>query len=106
MADTLEKGYNPDLWEKNKDGAYEFKGSMYQQRKFPLLPPDIRDNIVPTKKSKTGGSGGSGPRDMQLGSDLDPKAMMKKEERMKSGGKVKSASSRADGCAIRGKTRA
>ena len=53
-----------------------------------------------------GGSGGvSDTREMQAGSDLDPKAMMKREGYAK-GGKVKSASSRADGCAIRGKTRA
>ena len=52
-------------------------------------------------------------KELQLGADLDPKAMVdkaKKErmetENMKQGGKVKSASSRADGCAIRGKTRA
>lgn len=31
---------------------------------------------------------------------------LKKEAEMKSGGKVKSASARADGCCIRGKTRA
>lgn len=54
-----------------------------------------------------GGSGGSREdrREAQLGADLDPKAMMKKEG-YKTGGKVKSASARADGCAIRGKTRA
>jgi hypothetical protein len=40
---------------------------------------------------------------MQLGADLDPKAMMKRED-MKKGGKV-SASSRGDGIAQRGKTR-
>lgn len=55
--------------------------------------------------NKTGGGGGSDTREMQLGADLDPKAMMKKEG-YKKGGAVKSASARADGCAIRGKTRA
>jgi hypothetical protein len=52
-----------------------------------------------------GGGGGSDTREMQLGADLDPKAMMKKEG-YKKGGAVKSASARADGIAIRGKTRA
>jgi hypothetical protein len=52
-----------------------------------------------------GGGGGSGTREMQLGADLDPKAMMKKEEGYKKGGKVSSASSRGDGIAQRGKTR-
>jgi hypothetical protein len=51
-----------------------------------------------------GGGGGSDTREMQLGSDLDPKAMMKRSG-YKKGGSVKSASSRADGIAQRGKTR-
>jgi hypothetical protein len=53
-----------------------------------------------------GGSGGasSDAREMQLGSELDPKALMKRKD-MKKGGKVSSASSRADGIAMRGKTR-
>lgn len=51
-----------------------------------------------------GGGGGSESRDLQLGADLDPKAMMKKEG-YKKGGKVSSASTRADGIAQRGKTR-
>lgn len=67
-------------------------------------------------RSLGGGSGGGSSADrkeLQLGAELDPKAMIdkaKKErinaEGMKKGGKVKSASARADGCAIRGKTRA
>lgn len=64
--------------------------------------------IKADRKSGGGGSGGVGvsdTREMQLGADLDPKAMMQREG-MKKGGKVKSASARADGCAIRGKTRA
>ena len=53
-----------------------------------------------------GGSGGvdSNRREMQLGADLDPKAMMERSG-YKKGGKVSSASSRADGCAQRGKTK-
>ena len=53
---------------------------------------------------RSGGGDGSDTREMQLGSDLDPKAMMKRSG-YKKGGAVKSASSRADGCAQRGKTR-
>ena len=62
--------------------------------------------IKADRKSGGGGSGGSASdtREMQLGADLDPKAMIKREG-MKKGGKVKSASSRADGCACRGKTK-
>jgi len=47
-------------------------------------------------KASGGGGGGGGI----------PKAGLKKPLDMKSGGKVSSASKRADGCAIRGKTRA
>ncbi len=58
-------------------------------------------------KTRSGGGSGGAPsdtREMQLGADLDPKAMMKREG-MKKGGKVKSASSRGDGIAQRGKTK-
>ena len=48
--------------------------------------------------SKAGASGGSGANPVKTGS-LSP-------FNMKKGGKVSSASKRADGCAIRGKTRA
>ncbi len=104
--DTPEKGYRPDLWEKGKDGKYEFKGSPQMAMRYPLLPPEIRNLEAPAKKRTGGGSGGaaSDTREMQLGSELDPKAMMKREG-MKKGGAVKSASARADGCAMRGKTR-
>lgn len=49
-------------------------------------------------KGGAGGSGEGGPS-AELKSIMNPKAMKK-------GGKVKSASARADGCCIRGKTRA
>ena len=78
-----------------------------------------------------GGGGGSGTRQLMLGSDLDPKALMRENRsprdddesrfadegnpNFKRGGKVKkyakggsvssSASKRADGCATKGKTR-
>lgn len=53
-----------------------------------------------------GGSGGaaSDTREMQLGSELDPKAAMKRAG-YKKGGAVNSASARADGVAQRGKTK-
>lgn len=65
-----------------------------------------RVTAKPIRPSAGGGSGGSpsSAREMQLGAELDPKAMMKREG-MKKGGAVKSASSRADGIAQRGKTR-
>jgi len=52
------------------------------------------------KMPKSGGGGGSG------GGAGIPKVGPKRPLDMKSGGSVSSASKRADGCAIRGKTRA
>lgn len=71
----------------------------------------------PIKGGSLGGSSGAGSsadrKELQLGAELDPKAMIDRDKRermeregMKKGGKVKSASARADGIAIRGKTRA
>lgn len=66
-----------------------------------------REQKVLRAKYGGGGSGGSAEdrREAQLGSDLDPKALMKRGG-YKAGGRIKSASARADGCCIRGKTRA
>lgn len=62
----------------------------------------------PIRGDSLGGSSGAAGamdrRDIQLGAELDPKAMMKREG-YKKGGKVKSASARADGIAKRGKTK-
>ena len=52
-------------------------------------------------KPKTGGGGGGGGGGMGTG-----KMNRDISKNMKAGGKVSSASKRADGCAIRGKTRA
>lgn len=63
----------------------------------------------PIRGNTMGGSSGVGGsmdrRELQLGAELDPKAMMRREG-YKKGGKVRTASQRADGIAIRGKTRA
>ena len=72
---------------------------------------------APIRGNSLGGGSGAGSsmdvKELQLGADLDPKAMVdkaKKErmetENMKKCGKVKSASARADCCAFRGKKRA
>ena len=71
----------------------------------------------PIRGGSLGGSSGAGtsvnPIEIMPGAELDPKAMIGRAKRermelegMKRGGRVKSASSRADGIAIRGKTRA
>jgi hypothetical protein len=90
-----------------------------------------RSQISGPKSRGGGGGGGGGSRQLMLGSELDPKATMRsnrgprdddesrfadegnpnfkrggKVKKMASGGMARSASARADGCAIRGKTRA
>ena len=63
----------------------------------------------PIRGNTMGGSSGVGGsmdrREIQLGAELDPKAMMRREG-YKKGGKVRTASQRADGIAILGKTSA
>jgi hypothetical protein len=78
---------------------------------------DRKERASKTSVSGTGKMAGSSLRDpysMNLGSDLDPKRTMRGNKRMgidsrdvefKKGGKVSSASSRADGIAQRGKTK-
>ena len=89
--------------EREQDARREYKDhDRYSDQK--LME---RYERMKSRKQSGGGSGGSGvadTREMQLGADLDPKAMMKREG-YKKGGKVSSASSRADGMAQRGKTR-
>jgi hypothetical protein len=61
-----------------------------------------RRNLAPyEKKGRSGGGGGGGGGDPM---PLD-KMIKAKKFNYKSGGKVSSASSRADGCAIKGKTK-
>ena len=90
------------------------KDNAYGAYRYSVEPISLKDDawrdskgeLVKVKNKTGGGSGGvSDTKEMQLGADLDPKAMMKREGYAK-GGKVKSASVRADGCAQRGKTRA
>ena len=106
--DTPEKGYRPDLWEKGKDGKYEFKGSAQMAMKHPLLPPEIRE-FKTAKPSRGGGGGGSGGGSGNLGggagaTGADLLHTMNPQKLMKKGGSV-GASKRGDGIAQRGKTK-
>lgn len=95
MADSknppvLPEGYDPELEKANKGmAAYDLENMKAQQKR------DMQDQKVKDK----------GEALMKFGLGLlNPK----KDEVVKKakGGSVKSASARADGCAIRGKTRA
>jgi hypothetical protein len=115
--------YKEGAWRGRNDQATNVKGghalaerlglvSASAENIKPLRPsedPEFLKRLAEIKKSQPksgGGSGGvaSNRREMQLGAEMDPKAMMRREE-YKRGGAVKSASSRADGIAQRGKTR-
>ena len=62
----------------------------------------------PSAYNAESGSGQSGRTDSGVNQtfNIQPSAQAGQPQQMKRGGKVKSASQRADGCAIRGKTRA
>jgi hypothetical protein len=79
-----------------KPKDYEKDVSRYQ------IKEDVdKRNLAPyEKKGKSGGGGGGGGDPMPL-----DKMIKAKKFNYKSGGKVSSASKRADGCAQRGKTR-
>jgi hypothetical protein len=94
----------------SKAGFDPIKNSFEKTNKLNLAPlpegmPKLTDAIAKAdaeraerKAAKASGGGGGGGG--------IPKTGLKKPLDMKKGGKVSSASKRADGCAIRGKTRA
>ena len=86
--------------EKAKDRAAENK--EFEDKRQPKSDLIRQTEIARMKeildKSKGGGGGSGGGGMPKLNRDIT--------KNMKSGGKVSSASKRADGCAIRGKTRA
>jgi hypothetical protein len=94
----------PNRTVRSAEDDYVGKRSVHDTLKS-LTPREARMVQLIHGIRGAGGGGGADTREMQLGADLDPKAMMKRSG-YKKGGKVKSASARADGCCIRGKTRA
>lgn len=89
--------YKDDSWVGKRDIDKSDKGPTKEMRQ------EVQKRYEQVKASKSGGGSGgvSDTREMQLGADLDPKAMMKREGYKKGG----TASSRGDGCAQRGKTK-
>jgi hypothetical protein len=116
--------YKEGAWRGRNDQATNVKGGHALAERLGLTPSaeeteknrkntaayieDAERRFREVKKPVRGGGGSGGSpsdaREMQLGAELDPKAMMKRES-YKKGGAVKSASSRGDGCAQRGKTK-
>jgi hypothetical protein len=88
--------------EKAKTRAAENK--YFEDKRIKPSPIVVEAELAKMKEildKPKGGSGGGGG-----GGTGMPKTGLNKQPEFKAGGKVKSASSRADGCAIRGKTRA
>jgi hypothetical protein len=84
--------------------AYKVENEEFKDKRVKPSPLVVEAELAKMKeltapKSKGGGGGGGGGTGM-------PKTGLNKKPEYKSGGKVSSASKRADGCAIRGKTRA
>ena len=110
FIESERKAYERDP-EKYKREREEDARMLHKRERF--FDPDLMERYerMKSRKGSGGGSGGSGAsdtREMQLGADLDPKAMMRRTGRYSSfakGGTVKSASKRADGIAQRGKTK-
>ena len=113
MADKESPGAKRSKADYGRDPIKELETERITQDKAAVKDYEdaIKERRMFRKLDKAragGGSGGVGvsdTREMQLGAELDPKAMMKREG-MKKGGTVRTASQRADGIAIRGKTRA
>ena len=113
--------YKEGAWRGRNDQATNVKGghalaerlgltSTSEEKIKSLRPsedPEFLKRLSGIKRSQSGGgSGGAGSdkRELQLGAEMDPKSMMKRED-YKRGGKVIAASRRGDGIAQRGKTR-
>jgi hypothetical protein len=101
----VDPGYR-EIHEKYNPPEKDPKGKAAENKEFEDKRQPKSDLIRQTEiarmkeildKSKSGGGGGGGGI---------PKLNRDISKNMKAGGKVKSASSRADGCCVRGKTRA
>jgi hypothetical protein len=102
-------GYK-EVHEKYNPPEKDSKGKAVENKEFEDKRQPKSDLIRQTEiarmkeildKSKSGGGGGGGG-----GSMIDPMERKTKPYNKAKGGVIKSASKRADGCAIRGKTRA
>jgi hypothetical protein len=94
--DAIEKEVKADKAKTKAAENEDFKDK--RQPKSDLIRQAELDKMKEILKMPKSGGGGGGAG--------IPKVGPKRPLDMKSGGKVKSASSRADGCCIRGKTRA
>ena len=98
----------------NKPSSFKDAGGSSKAKVFSANLDELSQKGMPSSFKDTGGNTKSKVSNASLSGLGFPKARLydplakfeRKPEGMKSGGKVKSASARADGCAIRGKTRA
>ena len=91
----------------DKAKARKIENEEFKDKRVKASPLTVQAELAKMReilsKPKSGGGGGMGGS----GVDVEGLKMNKNlKPKMASGGKVSSASKRADGCAIRGKTRA
>ena len=101
MADEKESAIDRlrnNLESTNKRALNDLKSELKQNNAINDLKSEPKQNNVKGGSSSSGGGGKAGANPMKTGT-LSP-------FNMKKGGVVSSASKRADGCCIRGKTRA
>jgi hypothetical protein len=89
----------------DKAKARKAENEEFKDKRVKASPLTVSSELAKMKEILSGGKGGGGGGGGGGGMPSDKMDKMKKMN-YKSGGKVSSASKRADGCAIRGKTRA
>jgi hypothetical protein len=98
----------------NKPSSFKDAGGSARSKVFSANLDELSQKSIPSSFKDTGGNTRSKVSNASLSGLGFPKPRLydplakfeRKPEGMKSGGKVKSASARADGCCIRGKTKA
>lgn len=93
----IHEKYNPPEKDPKAKAAENKEFEDKRQPKSPLIRQEALNQMKQMLNMAGSGSGGGGGM---------PKSNRDITKNYKAGGKVKSASARADGCAIRGKTRA
>ena len=96
---------------KKKVKRYQEGGVTINQQATPMELPGLSGyeaptNTYPFQSSNTAPAASDTGSGMSQTFNIQPSAQAGQPQQMKRGGKVSSASRRADGCAIRGKTRA
>ena len=91
----------------DKAKARKAENEEFKDKRVKASPLTVQAELAKMREILSGGKGGSGGSGGGAGGiDIEGKTGKNLKPKMASGGKVSSASKRADGCCIRGKTRA